>query len=100
MTETVFRTDWRNIGVWLNVRYSFHAGLMTPWGNVIVKPWADRLFSERYTNKVPHFRLFGLCVSWVRLRRFASLADAIEDIEPQSTPLMESLRKPSPPPPM
>jgi len=59
------RTDWRNIGVF---RHWFTVGLMTPWGNLIVKRWEDRLFSERYGYQRT-LRLFGLCVTWVRLKR-------------------------------
>jgi hypothetical protein len=86
--ETHYRTDWRNVGLW---RQGAHGGIMTPWGNLNVKPWADRLFSERH-GSTPHRRLFGLCISWVRLRHFRNLSEAISDIEPQETPLMRHLK--------
>lgn len=63
-----YTTDWRNIGIWLRLRFHASFGISTPWGNFIVKRWADRLYSERYSDSVPHFRLGGLCVSWRRLR--------------------------------
>lgn len=70
-SEPRYRTDWRNIGGWFLITSPFPSfGIRTPWGNVIVKPWGDRLFSERYGERKSHFRLFGLCVSWVRLRHF------------------------------
>jgi len=70
MDETRYRTDWRNIGGWIELRFRPSVGLRTPWGNIIVKRWRDRLFSERYGMRKSHFRVFGLCVSWVRLRHF------------------------------
>lgn len=90
--ESRYRTDWRNIGLWLEGK---HGGFRTPWGNLNFKPWADRMFSEMY-GPTPHLRLFGLCISWVRLRHFKGLDEAVADIVPQSTPLLESLSRPTP----
>jgi hypothetical protein len=87
----IYRTDWRNIGGWIELRFMRSVGLRTPWGNLIVKSWADRLFSERYGYRKSHFRLFGLCISWVRLRHFRNLGEAIADITPQETPLLRAL---------
>jgi hypothetical protein len=67
MTE--YRTDWRNIGAWLEFRFHRSFGIRTPWGNFIVKRWSDRLFSERYTTSVPQLKLGPLCLSWRRLRK-------------------------------
>ena len=92
MTDT-YRADWRNIGGWIELRFMRSVGLRTPWGNLIVKSWADRLFSERYGYRKSNFRLFGLCISWVRLRHFRSLDEAIADITPQETPLMRAIGK-------
>lgn len=64
-----YRTDWRNIGGWIELRFMRSVGLRTPWGNLIVKSWADRLFSERYGHQRT-LRVGALCVSWVRLRHF------------------------------
>ncbi len=96
MAEWVYRTDWRNIGAWVSLN-SFHpdAGIRTPWGNIIVKRWKDRLFSERYGHS-PHLRLFGLCVSWVRLRHYPDLSAAILDITPLPTALFEHADKDTP----
>lgn len=92
MDETRYRTDWRNIGGWIELR-RFHPsiGIRTPWGNAIVKSWADRLFSERYSERKSNFRLFGLCVSWVRLRHFANFSEVLVEVEPPSTPLMDAI---------
>jgi hypothetical protein len=79
-----YRTDWRNIGGWVDLRLMRSAGLRTPWGNLIVKRWGDRLFHERYGERKSNFRLFGLCVSWVRLRHFASID---QPLEPHPAPL-------------
>ncbi len=65
--EWVADTRWNNIGVWCYWRQR-HAGIGTPWGNIVAKPWPDRLYSERYGSR-PHFKLFGACISWVRLKR-------------------------------
>ncbi len=96
MSETKYRTEWRNIGGWVTFRLFRSAGIRLPWGNLIVKPWGDRLFSERYGERKSHFRLFGLCVSWVRLRHFNSLEDAIGNVEPQETPLLRALNRKAP----
>lgn len=64
-----YYTNWRNIGGWANLRVYPNAGLMTPWGNMIVKRWKDRLFSERYGYRKA-LRIGPLCISFVRLRRF------------------------------
>jgi hypothetical protein len=68
-------TRWSNIGPFAGLLGSklFHVGFRTPWGNLIVKPWANRLFSERYGPKPP-LKIAGLCVTWVRLRRFRTSA--------------------------
>lgn len=92
MSQWTYRTDWGNIGLWVDTfRPDF--GIKTPWGNVIIKKWSSRLFSERYGYQKAHFRLFGLCVSWVRLRQYHDLSEAIAHIEPPDTPLMQHLRK-------
>ena len=44
MAET-YRTDWRNIGLWLDFGIMPSVGIQTPWGNLIVKKWSDRLES-------------------------------------------------------
>lgn len=94
----LYRVEWSNVGGWVNARFHPSIGVRTPWGNVIVKRWSDRLFSERYGMHKSHFKLFGLCVSWVRLRHFPDLASAIADVIPQETPLMSYLSAlPSPP---
>ena len=63
-------TRWSNIGGWLELwRGRPSAGLRTPWGNVIVKSWNDRLFSERY-GYTRTLKVGPICVTWVRLRRF------------------------------
>lgn len=81
-----YRTDWRNVGAWARLRPFPNCGIGTPWGNLIVKPWGDRLFSERCTKDRPHFKLFGLCISWVRLRHFqdftALVAETVADLPP------------------
>ena len=71
MSET-YRTDWRNIGLWLDFGIMPSVGIQTPWGNLIVKKWSDRLFSERYGHQRT-LRVGALCVSWVRLRHFHPL---------------------------
>ena len=60
------RTDWKNIGLfwdWIDF------GVSTPWGNLIFKRWRDRLFTDR-DGYTPTLKVFGLCVTWVRLKRF------------------------------
>lgn len=63
-------TRWSNAGLFVDRLGDefFHCGIQTPWGNLIIKPWANRLFSERY-GYTRTLKLFGLCVTWVRLRR-------------------------------
>ncbi len=68
MTPYVYETRWRNIGVWVEPMWP-DAGLKTPWGNLIVKPWSRRLFSERY-GYTKTVKLGPLCITWVRLRRY------------------------------
>ncbi len=59
-----YETRWNNVGLW---KAGTHVGASTPWGNLVIKPWSDRLFSERYGNRKVA-KVFGLCISWVRLR--------------------------------
>lgn len=66
-------TRWNNVGLFAT--REFHYGVLTPWGNLIVKPWGQRLFSERYGYR-PTLKVLGMCFTWVRLRRLiASSAD-------------------------
>lgn len=69
MTETRYRTEWRNVGAAFYRLRHLQFIVRTPWGNLIVKDWRDRLFSERSGGK-PHLKVLGLCVSWTRLRYF------------------------------
>lgn len=72
MGSYVADTRWGNVGIWLRIGIFPSLGLKTPWGNVIIKPWRDRLYHERYgAGPKRHFKLSGLCVAWVRLKRFA-----------------------------
>lgn len=84
-------TRWSNIGVFGRFRFYPCFGVLTPWGNLIVKKWADRLFSERYGHK-PTLKVGPLCISWVRLRSF-TLSELVAEVEPQETPLMAAMKK-------
>ena len=63
---------WERFVRWTNVGIFLHGfgrwGIMTPWGNVVVCPWEERLFSYRYGYR-KCWHIAGACVAWVWLRR-------------------------------
>lgn len=72
MTDSPYvpMTNWRNVGLfWDKMPGLFHCGIRTPWGNVVLKPYSQRLFSERYGIS-KGLKIGSMYLRWVRLKRF------------------------------
>ena len=67
MSTTVPDVRWNNLGV---SRHMSGICVKTPFGNLLIKKWADRLFSERYGYR-KCLRVSSWCVTWARLRKSA-----------------------------